>query len=70
MSKLTEAQKRANRKYVDKTYNRFTVSIRKTETEAMQNYMSKLGCGSKNKIVLSALKYCIDNDIDLSEYIK
>jgi len=70
MGKVSEAKKRANKKYNDKTYNRFTVSIRKTETEAMQNYMSKLGCGSKNKIVLSALRYCMDNDIDLSEYIK
>lgn len=70
MGKVSEAQKRANKKYALKTYCNFTFRMRKELHPRMAEYMKLNDCDSKNRIVLSALKYCMDNNIDLSEYIK
>lgn len=61
----TEAQKRANKKYHDKTYRTFTVNAKIAEYEKISEYCDKNDI-SKAQLLLRSALYCIDNDIDLS----
>lgn len=61
----TEAQKRANKKYHDKTYKTFTVNAKIAEYEKISEYCDKNEI-SKAQLLLRSALYCIDNDIDLS----
>lgn len=61
----TEAQKRANKKYHDKTYKTFTVNAKITEYEKITKYCVNNDI-SKAQLLLKSALYCIDNDIDLS----
>ncbi len=70
MGKVSEAQKRASKKYSQKTYCNISFRLRKELQPRMAEYMKMNGYESKNGILVSALKYCMDNNIDLSGYIE
>lgn len=63
----TEAQKRANQKYMTKTYKRCAVNVRKEKLEAIEKYKAEQGIESDSGIFLAALKYCIKNNVNLKE---
>ena len=60
----TEAQKRADKKYKEKTYKTFTVNAKIAEYEKIEKYCNDNNI-SKNKFLLSAAAYIIDNNIKL-----
>ena len=60
----TEAQKRANKKYHDKTYKTFTVNAKITEYEKITEYCTNHDI-SKAQLLLKSALYCIENNIDL-----
>lgn len=60
----TEAQKRAHKKYCEKTYKAFTVNAKIAEYEKISEYCDKNGI-SKAQLLLRSALYCIENDIDL-----
>lgn len=65
----TEAQKRADKKYHEKTYKTFTVNAKIAEYEKIENYCNDNNI-SKNKFLLSAAAYIIDNNIKLQQRYK
>jgi len=65
----SDARIRANKKYAEKTYDSFTVHLRKENTPIMLKYMEQNNCPSKNKLFLTMLKYCTENNVDLTEYM-
>ena len=60
----TDAQKRADKKYHEKTYKTFTVNAKFDEYAIIEKYCNDNNI-SKNKFLLSAAMYCIDNNIKL-----
>ena len=60
----TEAQKRADKKYKEKTYKTFSVNAKIAEYEKIEKYCNDNNI-SKNKFLLSAAAYIIDNNIKL-----
>ena len=66
----TEAQKRADKKYIAKTYKRIAVNIRLEYMEAIEEYKSRNGIISDSGIFNACIMYCIENNIDLSKYKK
>lgn len=62
----TEAQKRANKKYHDKTYKTFTVNAKIAEYEKITDYCNSHDI-SKAQLLLKSALYCIENEIDLGE---
>ena len=58
----TEAQKRADKKYHEKTYKTFTVNAKFDEYAMIEKYCNDNNI-SKNKLLLSAAAYIIDNNI-------
>ncbi len=66
---VSEAKKKANAKYEKKTYDKFSCRIRKEDTPNMLKYMEQNNCPSKNKLFLAMLKYCTENNVDLTKYM-
>lgn len=66
----TEAQKRADKKYIAKTYKRIAVNTRLEYMEAIEEYKSRNGITSDSGIFNACIMYCIENNIDLSKYKK
>ena len=62
----TEAQKRADKKYNAKTYKNFQAHIKIADWEMIDNYC-KTNDISKASILVNAIKYCIDHNIDLKK---
>ena len=60
----TDAQKRADKKYHEKTYKTFTVNAKISEYAIIEKYCNDNNI-SKNKFLLSAAAYIIDHDIKL-----
>ena len=60
----TEAQKRADKKYHEKTYKTFSVNAKFDEYAMIENYCNSNNI-SKNKFLLSAATYIINNNIKL-----
>jgi len=63
----SEAQKRADKKYVTKTYHRYAINVRKEYVAEIDEYKTKNGISSDSGIFNAAIKYCIENDIDLKD---
>ena len=61
----SDAQKRADKKYTAKTYHRYAINIRKEYVPAIEEYKEKNGISSDSGIFSAAMKYCIENNIDL-----
>ena len=66
----SEAQKRADKKYIAKTYKRIAVNTRLEYMEAIEDYKSRKGIISDSGIFNAAIMYCIENNIDVSKYKK
>lgn len=62
----TEAQKRAKAKYNAKNYKQLKVNIKPVDYNIIDQYCKSRGI-SKASFVVSACKYCIENNIDLSK---
>ena len=60
----TEAQKRADKKYKNKTYKTFTVNAKIADYEKIEKYCNANNM-SKAQLLLRAALYCIDNEIKL-----
>ena len=60
----TEAQKRADKKYKEKTYKTFTVNAKISEYEKIEKYCNDNNI-SKAQLLLKAAMYIIDNNIVL-----
>ena len=60
----TEAQKRADKKYKEKTYKTFTVNAKISEYEKIEKYCNDNNI-SKAQLLLKAAMYIIDNNIAL-----
>ena len=60
----TEAQKRADKKYKEKTYKTFTVNAKISEYAIIEKYCNDNNI-SKAQLLLKAALYCIDNEIKL-----
>ena len=58
----TEAQKRADKKYKEKTYKTFTVNAKIAEYEKIEKYCQDKSI-SKAQLLLKAAMYIIDNNI-------
>ena len=65
----TEAQKRAKRKYLDKTYKNLAIRIRPENVQLIDNYCKSIGL-SKAATIVNAIKYLIENNVNLAEWIK
>ena len=57
----TEAQKRADKKYKEKTYKTFTVNAKIAEYEKIEKYCQDKSI-SKAQLLLKAEMYIIDNN--------
>lgn len=62
----TEAQKRADKKYIAKTYKRIAVNTRLEYLPKIEAYKKKNNINSDSGIFNAAMMYCIENDIDLN----
>ena len=65
----TEAQKKANKKYKEKAYKRMIVNMRREHLEALEAYKNKNHTESDSGLLKAAVLYCMENDIDLKDYI-
>lgn len=61
----TEAQKRADKKYKEKTYKTFTVNAKISEYEKITEYCEKNNI-SKAQLIIKSVLYIIDNNIDIT----
>ena len=60
----SEAKKRADKKYHDKTYKTISIAAKFDEYAIIEKYCNDNNI-SKNKFLLSAAAYIIDNNIKL-----
>ena len=65
--KQTEAQKRAKKKYMDKTYKNLAIHTRPENVQLIDNYCQSIGM-SKASTIVNAIKYCVANNINLKEW--
>lgn len=62
----SEAQKKADKKYVLKTYKRYAINTRLEYVPRIDEYCAKYGFDSASGVFNTAIKYVIDNDIPLT----
>ena len=65
----TEAQKRAKKKYMDKTYKNLAIHTRPENVQLIDNYCKSIGL-SKAATIVNAIKYLIENNVNLAEWIE
>ena len=63
----SEAQKRADKKYASKTYHRYAINVRKEFVPLVDKYKEENSITSDSSVFYKAIKYCIENNIDLSD---
>lgn len=63
----SEAQKRADKKYIAKTYKRYAINTRLEYVPTIEKYMSEHNFTSSSSFFNTAVKYIIENNIDISE---
>lgn len=63
----SEAQKRADKKYIAKTYKRYAINTRVEYVPTIEKYMSEHNFTSSSSFFNTAVKYIIENNIDISE---
>jgi len=62
----SEAQKRADKKYYAKNYKNLQVSVKISDYNDIDEYCKKNNI-SKANLIVNSVKYCIENNIDLSD---
>ena len=65
----TEAQKKAKKKYMDKTYKNLAIHTRPENVQLINNYCKSIGL-SKAATIVNAIKYLIENNVNLAEWIE
>lgn len=63
----SEAQKKADKKYHAKTYKNLQISARIADYDLIDNYCKSIEL-SKAQVIIKAIYYCIENNINLTEY--
>lgn len=63
---VTEAHKRASKKYDDKTYKIITTKFKKNNAEIMDLYIAKNNIKSRQSFIIDCVNYCINNNINPS----
>lgn len=61
----TEAQKRAKKKYADKTYKNYGIKIKIADAEILDTYINNKNINSRNSYIINCIKYCINNNINV-----
>lgn len=62
---MTEAQKRANRKYDKAHYKTIACKCKLDDYENYKIYAEKQEIGTMSNLLNKCVKYCIENNIDL-----
>lgn len=62
----SDAQKKADKKYIAKTYKRYAINTRLEYVPTIEEYMTKHGITSASSMFNSAVRYIIKNGIDIS----
>lgn len=62
---LTEAQKKANRKYDQAHYKAISCKCKLSDYEIFKQYANNNNINSMSNFLYKAAKYCIDNNIKL-----
>ena len=65
----TEKKKRKKKKYMDKTYKNLAIHTRPENVQLIDNYCQSIGM-SKAATIVNAIKYLIENNVNLAEWIK
>ena len=63
---VSEARKKANKKYAAKTYKNLQVSVKIADYNEIDEYCKEKGI-SKAALIVNSVKYCIDNKVDFKE---
>ena len=63
----SDAQKKADKKYIAKTYKRYAINTRLEYVPKIEEYMTKHGITSASSMFNGAVKYIVKNDIDISD---
>ena len=66
VKKVSAARIRANKKYNAKTYKRLGADIKITDYNMIDSYCKDNNI-SKAKVIVNSIKYCIENNIDLTD---
>lgn len=66
--KSSDARIKANRKYMEKTYKALQVQVKPDDYYIIDEYCKSKDI-SKAKFIVTACKYIIDNNIDLSQEV-
>lgn len=61
---VSKAHIKASNKYNKENYKKIQANIKPADFELIENHCKKTGL-SKSAIIVNAIKYCIENDIDL-----
>lgn len=61
----SDAQKKADKKYIAKTYKRYAINTRLEYVPKIEKYMSKHDFTSSSSFFNAAVKYIIENNIDI-----
>lgn len=64
----TDAQKRAKKKYDAKTYKSIACKCKWNDYNQFVEYAKRQDIESMNRLIYIAIKYCIENNIDLKEF--
>lgn len=64
----SEAQKKADKKYHDKTYKTFSINLRKDEYEAFNQLLADAG-QSKSGFIRASVSYAVENE-EFCQYLK
>lgn len=64
---MTEAQRRANRKYDKAHYKTIACKCKLENYEEYKAYAEKQGIESMSSLLNNCVKYCIENNIELSD---
>lgn len=62
----SEAQKRADKKYHDKTYKNLQVSVKIADYNDIDEYCKRKNISKANMIV-NSVKYCMENNIEFED---
>lgn len=61
----SDAQKKADKKYIAKTYRRYAINTRLEYVPKIEKYMSEHDFTSSSSFFNATVKYIIENDIDI-----
>lgn len=63
----SDAQKKADKKYIDKTYKRYAVNTRREFVPKIEEYMERNEITSSSALFNGAVRYIIEHDINIKK---